>query len=266
MFDRYNRNINYLRVSVTDRCNLRCKYCMPEEGIRLTTHEKILSFEEIAEFTKIAVGQGIDKVRITGGEPLSRKHIVRLVRMLDAIPGIRDLSLTTNGILLADLAKPLKDAGLKRINISLDTMDPERYREITRCGDLRNVLQGIDAAESAGLLPIKINCVVSRSSDEPDARDVAAFCKRRNFNVRFIHQMNLEAGDYAVVEGGDGGNCKLCNKIRLSSDGNLRPCLFDDLSFNVRELGAEAAIRLALEAKPEFGTRCNNHAFYMIGG
>jgi cyclic pyranopterin phosphate synthase len=145
-------------------------------------------------------------------------------------------------------------------------MDPEKYRVITRGGDLHKVMQGIDAAEKAGLLPIKINCVVKASSDEPDARDVKAFCERRNLMVRFIHQMNLEAGEYAVVEGGSGGDCKVCNKIRLSSDGNLRPCLFDDRSFNVREHGAEKAIQLALEAKPEFGTLCNDHAFYMIGG
>jgi cyclic pyranopterin phosphate synthase len=266
MFDRYNRQINYLRISVTDRCNLRCKYCMPEDGIRLLDHEDILSFEEIVSFTEIAIARGIDKVRITGGEPLARKNIVFLVQLLNGIPGIKDLSLTTNGILLAGLAKPLKDAGLNRVNISLDTMDPDKYKEITRCGDLEKVMQGIDAAEKAGLLPIKINCVVKKSSDEPDAREVRSFCERRNFKVRFIHQMNLEAGEYTVVEGGDGGNCRMCNKIRLSSDGHLRPCLFDDLSFNVRELGAEKALEMALEAKPEFGTRCVKYTFNMIGG
>jgi GTP 3',8-cyclase len=266
MHDRYHRTINYLRVSVTDRCNLRCKYCMPEDGIRLLDHKDILSFEEIVSFTRVAVSKGIDKVRITGGEPLARKGIVDLVRQLGGIHGIKDLSLTTNGILLAELAQPLRNAGLERVNISLDTMDPAKYREITRCGELEKVMEGIDAAESAGLSPIKINCVVKRSSDEADAQGVRAFCERRGFNVRFIHQMNLEAGEFSVVEGGTGGDCKLCNKIRLSSNGQLKPCLFDDLSFSVRELGAEQAIERALESKPEFGTRCIKYSFNMIGG
>lgn len=266
MYDRYNRNIHYLRISVTDRCNLRCIYCMPPQGIKSLKREEILSFEEIASFTTIAVANGIDKVRITGGEPLIRKNIVYLIHLLANIDGIKDLSLTTNGILLKDFAGPLKDAGLNRVNISLDTVDPERYEEITRGGDFARVMQGVDAAEKAGLLPIKINCVVKESSGEPDAVRVKAFCKSRTFNVRFIRQMNLEAGEYAMVEGGTGGNCKLCNKLRLSSDGNLRPCLFNDLSFNIRKLGAEKAIQLAIEAKPEFGTRSSQNRFNLIGG
>lgn len=266
MYDRYNRNIHYLRISVTDRCNLRCVYCMPERGVNLIKHENILSFEEIASFTKIAASNGIDKVRITGGEPLIRKNIVYLVELLANISGIIDLSLTTNGILLAEFAELLKEAGLRRVNVSLDTVDPEKYKEITRGGDLNRVMQGIDAAEKAGLLPIKINCVVKESSGEPDAIRVKAFCESRKFHVRFIHQMNLETGEYAVVEGGIGGDCKLCNKLRLSSDGRLRPCLFNDLSFNVRKIGAEKALRMAIEAKPECGTRSYQNRFNRIGG
>jgi len=266
MYDRYHRNIHYLRISVTDRCNLRCKYCMTEKGMKLLKHEDILSYEEIASFTKIAAGNGIDKVRITGGEPLTRKNIVYLIQLLAKIDGIKDLSLTTNGILLTEFAEPMKDAGLQRVNVSLDTVDPDRYKEITRGGDFHRVMQGIDSAEMAGLLPIKINCVVNKSSDEPDALGVKAFCNSRKFNVRFIHQMNLETGEYAPVEGGTGGNCKLCNKLRLSSDGNLRPCLFDDLSFNVRKLGAEKAIQMAMEAKPECGTKSVQNRFNVIGG
>ncbi len=266
MYDRYNRNIHYLRISVTDRCNLRCKYCMSEKGIELLRHEDILSFEEIASFTKIAVENGINKVRITGGEPLVRKNVVKLVELLSNIGGIKDLSLTTNGILLEEFANPLKNAGLQRVNISLDTMNPDRYKEITRGGDFSRVMQGIAAAEMAGLFPIKINCVVNKSSDEPDALEVKAFCERRNCNVRFIHLMNLETGEYAPVEGGTGGNCGICNKLRLSSDGNLRPCLFDDLSFNVRKFGAEKAIRMAVEAKPECGTKSVQNKFNVIGG
>ena len=266
MYDRFDRKIHYLRISVTDRCNLRCLYCMPRARTKLLKREEILSFEEIFSFTGTAVEQGIDKVRITGGEPLVRKNIVHLVRLLAGIDGIRDLSLTTNGILLKDFAKPLKDAGLKRVNISLDTVDPERYRKITRMGEIRNVMEGIDAAERAGLLPIKINCVVKESSSEQDAVRVKAFCESRNFNVRFIHQMNLAAGEFAVVEGGTGGDCRMCNKLRLSSDGNLRPCLFSDLSFNVRTLGAERAIRSAVDAKPEHGSENQRTPFHRIGG
>jgi len=266
MYDRYDRNIHYLRISVTDRCNLRCRYCMPEKGIRPLRHEDILSFEEIVSFTRIAVKNGIDKVRITGGEPLVRKNIVYLVQSLADIDGIKDLSLTTNGILLEEFAGTLKDAGLKRVNISLDTVDPDRFKEITRGGDLDRVMRGIDAAETAGLLPIKINCVVIKSSDEPDALGVKAFCDGRDFKVRFIHQMDLGTGKYAPVEGGTGGDCKKCDKLRLSSDGNLRPCLFNDLSFNVRKLGAEKAIRMAIEAKPECGTQSARNRFNVIGG
>ncbi len=266
MYDRYNRNIHYLRISVTDRCNLRCKYCMPEKGIKLLRHGDILSFEEIVSFTRVAVEKGVDKVRITGGEPLTRKNIAYLIQLLADIDGIKDLSLTTNGILLEEFAKSLKHAGLNRVNVSLDTVDPERYREITRGGDFDRVMQGISAAEKAGLLPIKINCVVNKSSDEPDALGVKAFCESRKFNVRFIHQMNLETGEYAPVEGGTGGNCSLCDKLRLSSDGRLRPCLFNDLSFNVRELGSERAIRMAIEAKPECGTKSARNTFNAIGG
>jgi cyclic pyranopterin phosphate synthase len=239
---------------------------MPEKGIKLLKRGDILSFEEIVSFTKIAVRNGIDKVRITGGEPLIRENIVYLIRLLASIDGIKDLSLTTNGVLLKEFAKPLKDAGLQRVNISLDTVDPDRYEEITRGGDFHRVLQGIAAAEMAGLLPIKINCVVNKSSDEPDALGVKAFCESRKFNVRFIHQMNLETGEYAPVEGGTGGNCSLCNKLRLSSDGNLRPCLFNDLSFNVRELGSEKAFQMAIEAKPECGTKSVQNKFNVIGG
>ncbi len=266
MHDRYNRKIHYVRISVTDRCNLRCVYCAPGRRRTLLKREDLLTFEEIASFTRTAVENGIDKVRITGGEPLVRRNVVHLVRMLAAIDGIEDLSLTTNGILLKDHAAPLKEAGLTRVNVSLDTVDPERYREITRVGRIEKVLAGIDAAEKAGLLPIKINCVVRESSREPDAVGVRAFCENRKFPVRFIHRMNLETGEYAVVEGGSGGDCRSCNKLRLSSDGNVRPCLFSDLSFKVRALGADRAIRSAVEAKPERGTFNRSARFHAIGG
>ncbi|MEW6721272.1 MAG: radical SAM protein [Thermodesulfobacteriota bacterium] len=264
--DSYGRRITYLRISVTDRCNLRCRYCMPDECPHTLPQENVLSFEEIRAFADAAVKNGIERIRITGGEPLTRKGITGLVGMLRGIDGLKDLSMTTNGILLKGFARELKVAGLNRVNISLDTVDPEKYRWITRNGDLREVLQGIDAAEEAGLLPIKINCVVKGSSGDEDAVGVRAFCERRKLQVRFIREMNLENGEFAVVEGGTGGDCRICNKIRLSCDGNFRPCLFSDLSFNARSLGAEEAFRTAVCAKPRIGTRSSLNKFNLVGG
>src|SRR5664279_1180378 len=149
MFDRFNRKLDYLRISVTDRCNLRCTYCMPEEGIKLFHHNEILSFNEIVGFTKAAVMNGVSKVRVTGGEPLVRKGITALVRMLSDIEEIKDLSMTTNGTLLKQFAKELKSSGLQRVNISLDTVDPEKFTKITRTGNIADVFEGIDAARKA---------------------------------------------------------------------------------------------------------------------
>jgi cyclic pyranopterin phosphate synthase len=239
---------------------------MPEDGVKPLRHQDILTLEEIFEFSKIAVANGINKIRLTGGEPLVRKNIVHLVKLLSGIKGLDDLSLTTNGILLEEYAGPLAEAGLKRVNISLDTLDPDKFRKITRGGDITKVLTGITAAKEAGLIPIKINCVVDKSSSEPDAALVKEFCKNQNLQVRFIHQMNLETGEYAIVEGGTGGDCTSCNKLRLSSDGILRPCLFNDLSFNVRELGFEKAFVAAIKSKPQCGTNSLKNSFYTIGG
>jgi len=266
MFDRFNRHINYLRISVTDRCNLRCRYCMPEEGIQMLDHSEILSFEEIVEVTKAAVNLGVDKVRLTGGEPLVRKGIVQLVAMLARIRGINDLSMTSNGLLLQKFAQPLADAGLQRINISLDTVNPLKYRILTRTGELADVFRGIAAARSAGLTPIKINCVVDNNSNEPDALQVAEYCKEHELEVRFIRQMDLHSGYFAVVKGATGGNCEICNRLRLTANGKIKPCLFSDLEFDVRTLGAEKAIITALENKPSCGTVNNYGHFYNIGG
>jgi len=266
MLDRFNRRINYLRISVTDRCNLRCVYCMPEEGIPLISHHEILSFNEIFAAAKFLVGKGIDKVRITGGEPLVRKGIVDLVKMLSAINGIKDLAMTTNGVLLEKYAQQLADAGLHRVNISLDTMNAKRYSEITRLGDITDVFRGIEAAKKANLKPIKINCVIKENAQEKDAQEVTAYCKENNLDVRYIHEMDLEQGIFQVVEGGSGGDCKNCNRLRLNAKGDLRPCLFGDMKYNIRELGIEEATRLALENKPKSGYHCTNSKFYNIGG
>ncbi len=266
MFDCFNRNINYLRVSVTDRCNYRCTYCMPEEGVKLLSHSDILSFDEIVKVVSFGVKQGITKVRITGGEPLVRKGIVDLIGMIADIDGINDLSMTTNGKLLPELAEPLKNAGLQRVNISLDTLDPERFRQITRVGELIEVMQGIEAAKKAGLTPIKLNCVIKKSNLEPDAKLVAQYAKENNLEIRFIHEMDLKKGSFSVVEGGDGGNCSACNRLRLTANGMLKPCLFNNLEFNVRELGIEKAFEQALHQKPKSGHRNSTGNFYNIGG
>jgi len=265
MFDRFNRPINYLRISVTDRCNLRCTYCMPEEGIRLLDHSYILSFEEITEFTKLAVAGGITKVRLTGGEPLIRKDIVVLVAMLAAIVGLEDLSMTTNGILLPKYAVDLKRAGLNRLNISLDTVNPENYCHITRNGELAQVLEGIEAARKVGLEPIKINCVLLGQPDEETQR-LKEFCATRGLKLRFIHQMNLKTGEFSTVEGGEGGNCSKCNRVRLLANGDIKPCLFSDLAYNIRKFGHQKALNLALGNKPRSGTYNKSGEFYNIGG
>ena len=266
MYDRYNRRINYLRISVTDRCNLRCRYCMPEEGVTLMNHADILSFEEITEVVRVAVSLGIDKFRITGGEPLVRKDIVSLIAMIAAVEGVKDLSMTTNGIFLEGLAQPLKEAGLRRINISLDTLKPQKFREITRGGEISHVFRGIEAAQKAGLKPIKINCVVFNSSDEEEATQVKEFCRINKLEVRFIHQMDLSTGEFSVVEGGDGGNCRLCNRLRLTANGMVKPCLFDEEELSVRKLGAENALLGALNIKPLNGCLNTKGSFYNIGG
>jgi cyclic pyranopterin phosphate synthase len=266
MLDRFDRDLNYLRISVTDRCNLRCIYCMPEEGIKLFRHEEILNFNEIAGFTKVAVSKGVTKVRITGGEPLVRKGITALVRMISDIKGIKDLSMTTNGILLKQYANELSAAGLQRINISLDTIDPEKFKTITRNGDVNDVLEGIEAAKSAGLFPVKINCVIKESKEEEEARAVTRFCIDNNLEIRYILQMDLVKGHFSTVDGGSGGKCSLCSRLRLTSNGKLKPCLFSNLEFDIRELGFEKAIMLAAELKPECGSKNETDAFYNIGG
>jgi cyclic pyranopterin phosphate synthase len=239
---------------------------MPAEGIKLIGHDQILSFEEIVEVVKEAVTLGISKVRITGGEPLVRKGIIQLVEMIGEIKGISDLSLTTNGTLLENFAADLVKAGLHRINISLDTVDPVKFYEITRGGDVNKVFQGIRAAKTAGLNPIKINCVVKNSSSDPDAAGVKELCRKNNLGVRFIHEMNLESGCFTRVEGGDGGDCRNCSRLRLTANGRIKPCLFNNLEFSIRDLGIRKALEDAINYKPEKGTVNSSDFFHNIGG
>lgn len=266
MYDSFNRDINYLRVSVTDRCNLRCTYCMPACGIKTLPHKDILTFEEIGEVVRYAASKGVNKVRITGGEPLVRKDITNLVHEIAAIDGIRELAMTTNAILLERFAHALVAAGLQRVNISLDTIDAEKYGMITRGGDIQAVFRGIESAKEAGLSPIKINCVVQESANETDAKQVKAFCETHGLIPRFITEMNLEKGQFSVVDGGDGGHCASCNRMRLTANGDLKPCLFTDLSYNIREMGIENAYQAAIANKPACGSINQSNQFSNIGG
>jgi len=239
---------------------------MPAEGIQRLRHEDILSFDEIVDVVRTAVRLGVDKVRLTGGEPLVRKGITELVGMIAKIEGIRDFSMTTNGILLSGFARELKESGLQRVNISLDTMDPDEYRQITRGGDIRQVLSGIESAIREGLVPVKLNCVVKHSSAEDNAVQVMEYGEQMGLQVRFIRQMDLVTGQYSVVEGGEGGHCAICNRLRLTSNGIVKPCLFNAIGFNIREYGAEKALLLALANKPECGSVNHLEKFFNIGG
>ena len=192
LVDSYGRVHNNLRISVTDRCNLRCVYCMPEEVVFMDRAE-LLTFEEIAHFVRVGTPLGIDKIRLTGGEPLMRRDLSRLVRMIVDVPGVRDVGLTTNGLLLAEHAQALFDAGLRRINISLDTLDPNRFREVARRDGLERVLDGIAAAKEAGFHPIKINAVVIRGLNDVDVVPLARYARERGLELRFIEYMPIGA-------------------------------------------------------------------------
>ncbi|MEA3310153.1 MAG: GTP 3',8-cyclase MoaA [Chloroflexota bacterium] len=280
-FDSFHRPISYLRVSVTDRCNLRCVYCMPEEGITPIPHPDILRYEELVRIVRVAVGMGINHIRLTGGEPLVRKGIVELVAALAAIPGLDDLSMTTNGILLARYADALAQAGLRRVNISLDTLDPERFQRITRLGSLAKLLEGREAALRAGLRPVKLNTVVIRGLNDDEVVELARLTLQPDWHLRFIEVMPLGSGTHWAGDGvvpsseiraritaalgeltpvhGKTGIgparyyrlpnaagtlgfisaisehfCAACNRLRLTSDGQILPCLMSNLSVDLK--------------------------------
>ena len=281
--DKFGRVHDSLRISVTDRCNIRCFYCMPEEGVQFMDRREILSFEEIERFVRAAVPLGINKLRLTGGEPLVRRDLPHLIGKLCAIEGIRDIALTTNAVLLKQQAKDLYSAGLRRLNIHLDTLDRERFRQITRRDDLPRVMAGIDAAVEAGFRKIKFNIVAVKGLVEPDIVPMARFCKERGFEPRFIEFMPLDAQslwgrgrvltademiatisreigplvavpdsdprapatEYAYADGSGRLGfiasvskpfCLNCNRIRLTSDGKLRYCLFAIDETDVKQL------------------------------
>ena len=277
--DRFNRLHDDLRVSVTDRCNLRCSYCMPEEPVWFPRDE-ILDYEEMHRLVRILVSRGVRKVRVTGGEPLVRKDLTRFIRLLSGTAGIEDISLTTNGVLLEAMVQPLAEAGLNRVNVSLDTLDPSRFRQLTRRDDLDKVLAGLEAAGAAGLTPLKINTVLLRGINEDEAERFVATARDKGWEVRFIEFMPLEnsatwdlsqvvtgkevqarieacwplepdpAGDpsapatrFRFLDGkGRVGFinsisepfCGDCSRLRLTSDGKFRVCLYDDAEIDLK--------------------------------
>lgn len=224
MKDSFGRKINYLRISLTDRCNLRCQYCMPEDGISKITHDEILSLEETFEITKAFVELGINKIRFTGGEPLARKGIVNLISRVSKLEGVEDLSITTNGVLLKQYAKDLKNAGLTRVNISLDTLDSEKYRKITRGGNIKNVLNGIEEAKNVGLTPIKINTVLIGGFNDDEIEDLVELTKNQNIDLRFIELMPIgEASSWAKEK-------FVSNNLILEKMKDLMPMEREDIS------------------------------------
>lgn len=218
MEDRYQREINYLRVSVTDRCNLRCLYCMPPQGVPVAPREEILTLEEMARVVRASTKAGVRKVRLTGGEPLVRRGIERLVYEIAQIPEIDDLALTTNGLLLARLAGRLKEAGLRRVNISLDSLRPERYAYITRGGDLKATWQGVEKALELGLHPVKINVVIIRGFNDDEILDLARLTLARPLHVRFIELM-----PFGPAAGLFEGGYVPTTEIRSRIEGELGP-------------------------------------------
>jgi len=224
MKDRLGRDINYLRISVTDRCNLRCLYCMPENGIEKKEHMDILTFEEIFQVAKVCADLGTEKIRITGGEPLVRLGLTGLIEQISSIDGIKDIALTTNGVLLKKFARDLKEAGLKRVNISLDTMDKKRYEYITRGGDISNVLEGIEEALKAGLVPIRINTVLTKDFNEDEIGKFIKLTVNENIDVRFIELMPLgQAAEFAIEH-------YLPNSVVLERFSELQPAESGDKS------------------------------------
>lgn len=265
MLDCYNRKITYLRISVTDKCNLRCLYCMPQEGVLKKEHKEFLTFEQMGKIVEAAAELGIYKIRLTGGEPLVKKDIEKLAGIIKNIKGITYLGVTTNGILLPRLAGPLKKAGVDSLNISMDTLNRDRYSYLTRGGDVRLVLAGIEAAKKEGF-PIKINMVVMDDTDPEEITSMRAFCEEQGLNLQLINHYDLGAekrDDYVFDRPPKCGNC---NRIRLLSHGVLKPCLQSDLEIPVDLENPRESLIAAIQGKPLHGSVCTNREMTEIGG
>jgi cyclic pyranopterin phosphate synthase len=265
MFDAFERDINYLRISVTDKCNLRCVYCMPAEGVPPRRHDELLSFEQIAAVVRAGVDLGLTKVRLTGGEPLVKRDIVSLVKMIKNVPGIRHLGMTTNGVLLQELAADLKQAGLDSLNVSLDTLNPARYQALTRGGELGRVLVGIEAAGTQGF-QVKINMVVLNDTAQEEIADMQEFCSRRNLTLQLINHYALTEDKLDGYQFERPPDCRHCNRIRLLADGHLKPCLHSDDEIPLDFNRLEESLRRAILGKPERGTACRQRNMVEIGG
>jgi cyclic pyranopterin phosphate synthase len=265
MYDSYNREITYLRISVTDKCNLRCRYCMPEEGVAMRRHQEFLSFEQITAVVRAAVNLGVTKVRLTGGEPLVKRGIVDLVRMIRSVEGLGHLAMTTNGVLLDRYAVELKAAGLDSLNISLDTANPERYRRLTRGGEIRRVLQGIEAALREKI-PTKINMVVLEDTPEKEIVQMQRFCSERGLKLQLINHFALGAEKTDNYNYERPPRCGECNKIRLLVDGSLKPCLHSDEEIPVDMEDIEGSLCKTIARKPERGSVCMGRSMMEIGG
>lgn len=265
MFDRFERPITYLRISVTDKCNLRCRYCMPAEGVPLRKHEDFLTLEQMTEAARAAVGLGVTKIRLTGGEPLVKRGIVDLVRMLAGIEGLDHLAMTTNGTYLARYAHPLKEAGLDSLNVSLDTLDPDMYRELTRGGEISDVREGIHAAIAEGF-PVKLNMVVLPDTAEDGIARMREFCAEIGARLQLINHYELfreKQDNYAFDRP---PSCAGCNRIRLMADGMLKPCLHSDIEVPLDFTRLEESLREAILSKPRRGGACVSRAMPQIGG
>lgn len=294
MLDSYGRNIEYMRLSVTERCNLRCRYCMPEEGVFKKDHADMLTEEEMIMVVRAAASLGIHKLRLTGGEPLVKKNIVSICEKSASVPGIQEVCLTTNGLLLPQLARDLKNAGVSRLNLSLDTLNPDKYAYITRIGTLEDALKGMETALEAGFTKVKINAVLIGGFNDDEIPELAELSRRYPVDVRFIELMpmlsNEEFGEKAYVSGSkvllalpelvpvkqDGGVaqlfrlpdaqgnvgliravsqhfCAACNRIRLTADGKLKPCLHSREEISIKGLdydGMRARMEQAILDKP----------------
>ena len=289
MIDRHGRNITYLRLSVTELCNLRCRYCMPEDGVCKLKHEDMMTEDELIMAVEAAASLGITKLRLTGGEPLVKKNILSICRRAAAVEGIQEVCLTTNGLLLPKLAKDLKEAGIKRINLSLDTLDPEKYAYITRTGKLEQFRAGLDAALNAGFDKVKINAVLIGGFNEDEILPLAELTRQYPVDMRFIEMMPMyDSGDFdalsfipnktvlrylpeAVPVSHDGGVAELyhlpgaigniglispvnahfcsdCNRLRLTSDGKIKPCLHSPVEYNLKGLDLERMKQVMAEA------------------
>ncbi len=269
LVDPYGRIVTYLRVSVTDRCNFRCSYCMPADGVVWKPRSAILRYEEIERIARVAAALGISKIKITGGEPLLKRNIERLVGLLSAIDGIRDIGMSTNGSLLtAKKAVSLKSAGLCRVNVSLDTLDPWMFSRITRGGDIRRVLDGIQAACAAGLAPVKINMVIFENTTDSEVGAMRNFCENSGLVLQTIRRFSLHCRDTkdTGMETQRPPQCFRCDKLRLTADGMLKPCLFSDTEIPIDPDNIKQSLAAAAAAKPMRGRVCSNRIMNQIGG